>query len=154
MESMMTATDLFPDAAPAAVEDKDKEDPVRFDWINLFCRDRFEVAPDWRWFSWERKEFDQPHEFMLVNGAVCHARFQKGKSAGCTDWKKRDKSTERMFVIRRAELEAFQREWQARTGKCFECYGTGQDWAGWNAKTGNRYRPCQHCKATGVSAAA
>lgn len=132
--------------------DKADTDDFRFDWINAYCREKFNAPADWRWFSWSRKEFDKPHEFMLVEGAVCTAKIERGKRKGQDNWKLRDKETERTFSISRKELEAFQVEWQARTGNCFECYGTGQEMAGWSAARGTYYRPCAHCNATGRAA--
>jgi hypothetical protein len=143
-------TDLFQtDAKP----DPEAEGQ-RFDWINKYCREKFAVPDGWRWFSWSRKEFDKPHEYLLVSGAVCTAKIERGKRKGQTNWRLRDKATEATHVIRRSELEAFQHEWQALTGLCFECYGTGQEWDGWSAAAGNRYAPCHHCKATGTFSAA
>lgn len=122
---------------------------VRFDWLSAFCREKFDAPEDWRWHSWERKEFDKPHEFMIVRGAVCYAKKAKGKYKGWDDWKRAEAGTERTYSITRKDLEAFQIEWQAKTGMCFECYGTGEAWAGWSAKEGTRYAPCRHCDATG-----
>lgn len=143
-------SDLFGDRGTPSTPDKDA---MRFDWLIAFCRERFGVAEDWRWYRWERKEYDKPHEFMIIEGAVCHGVYTRGKHKGRTNWKLRDKSTERTFVIRRDEIEQFQHEWSGKTGLCFECYGTGEDWAGWSAKEGDRYKPCRHCGATGKAAA-
>lgn len=143
-------TDLFAGQEPA----QPAKVSERFDWIELFCKEKFGVPADWRWHGWERKEVDKPHEYLLVHGAVCHAKFEKGKRKGQTNWKLKDASTEATHVIRRKELEAFQVEWSKRTGLCNECYGTGQAWAGWSLAEGTRYKPCRHCDATGIFKAA
>lgn len=139
-------SDLFGESGKPST----KED-MRFDWINLYCQEKYGVPKEWRWYSWSRKEFYTPHEFMLVEGAVCTAKIERGKRKGATNWRLRDKSTERMFSISRVDLEAFQRLWQDRTGLCFECYGTGEKWNGWSAAEGNRYIPCKHCDARGFA---
>ncbi len=133
----------------AELTNKTTDDDLRFDWINLFCREKYGAPELWRWFKWERKEIDKPHEFLLVEGGVCTAKIERGKRKGQDDWKKRDKAMDRTFVVARKDLDAFQAEWQARTGSCFKCYGTGQEWGGWSAANGNRYRPCTKCNATG-----
>lgn len=35
------------------------------------------------------------------------------------------------------------------TGKCKLCHGKGQEWAGWDHKSGDRYRDCKRCGCTG-----
>lgn len=43
-----------------------------------------------------------------------------------------------------AELLRFE-----ATGKCHECGGDGQEWRGWNNKTGHRWETCRRCGGSG-----
>jgi len=47
------------------------------------------------------------------------------------------------------ETDAEEARYEADTGKCSKCDGTGQQWDGWSAANGNRFKPCTKCGATG-----
>lgn len=39
--------------------------------------------------------------------------------------------------------------WEAETGNCFRCNGSGQESLGWSKAEGPRYRQCSRCGGTG-----
>ena len=84
-----------------------------------------------------------------LTGAVCDAVYQSGRHKGRTNWAKKDKSTLATVIIGVAEHEAFLLRWEAKTGKCHKCYGTGQEWRGWNCETGDKYGMCGRCGGSG-----
>jgi hypothetical protein len=47
----------------------------------------------------------------------------------------------------RREYERYEKD----TGNCPECLGKGEVWVGWNKDTGNKYKPCEKCNATGFA---
>lgn len=116
-----------------------------------YCIDTFELPAGWNWYRWEalprKRSGNATH--LQITGAVCTATITKGKRKGQTNWLKRDKSTEKTFVFSVNDFEAWQLERERKTGKCRECYGTGQAWAGWSAETGTKYRTCRRCGGTG-----
>lgn len=52
------------------------------------------------------------------------------------------------------EIQAEFHRYEAETGQCGLCCGSGQEWAGWNHKTGNRWRTCSRCNGSGERAVA
>lgn len=135
-------------APDAAIQD------ARFDWYTAFCRDKFGMSDSWAIYGWSTKNHQTPQEFILVEGAVCKERYTKGKRKGHIDYRKCEVGTKATLSIRSDELAKFKRDWSARTDKCGNCYGTGQEWCSWNHLTGNRYRDCGECNATGKLSAA
>ena len=55
----------------------------------------------------------------------------------------------RRVIVTKAELQAKAAVYETETGKCWDCKGTGQVWAGWSKADGTRYRDCPRCNATG-----
>jgi len=39
--------------------------------------------------------------------------------------------------------------WEAETGNCFRCGGSGQESFGWSKAEGRLYRQCSRCGGTG-----
>jgi len=58
---------------------------------------------------------------------------------------------EKLACVLQSELDAEHARYETETGNCFRCDGSGQEWAGWDHKEGNRYRPCRRCNATGMA---
>jgi hypothetical protein len=119
------------------------------DFYNMIATER--GAPDgWRWVELNAKG-ERPHHVFLVRGAVVPL-ISRGSNKGWPNWKRRDKATEREFVITPVEFDVFIAKWEQDTGCCSRCGGDGQELAscGVNGKT---YRNCSRCKATGKAAA-
>lgn len=121
----------------------------RFDWYAEFCREKFGMSADWDVYSWAVKNHQKPGEFILVEGAVCKEQYTKGKRKGRINYQKCEAGTRATLSIRSDELEQFKLDWSLRTGYCATCYGTGQQWYGWSAEHGTKYRDCIKCEATG-----
>ena len=116
------------------------------------ARELLKMPANWRYYRWQRMPEDAPPNcctHTLVTGAVCSAVFARGPRKGHTNWSKRDAATDRSVLISDEEHNARLLAWEERTGNCHRCGGAGQDWAGWSAKEGDRYRPCPRCAATG-----
>ena len=120
------------------------------------ARELLHQPPEWRIHRWQRLPEDAHYggfTHTAVTGAVCNAVFLRGPRKGPTNWSKRDPDTDRGVIISDVEHNAWLLAWEKQTGKCHECGGTGQEWAGWNHETGDRYRDCRRCKATGKAPA-
>jgi hypothetical protein len=118
----------------------------RVDFAELTAKRKANHPDGWWMFKWEKVGDD----ILLVTGAVCPPK-KTGKYKGRPNYKGRDRSTEARIGLTYAEIDATRLAWEAETGKCSECQGSGQEWAGWSKDEGNRFRPCRRCGATGTA---
>jgi len=119
-------------------------------FYTMLCRERGAPA-DWRWFSLKvlgNDYKDRTNGAVLVEGACAPPNYTRGQWKGTPNWKKRDKATDRQFVITMRDYDARKEQWERDTGKCFECYGSGQSFAS-TGRDGTKYRDCRRCNATG-----
>lgn len=100
--------------------------------------------PDWKVFKYEVIENSR----FLLTGAVTKTYVQ-GPKKGKPNWKTKDSSTLRKVVITEEEKDKFIVEWEAVTGLCIKCVGSGQQLAGWSVEAGQKYRPCTRCGSSG-----
>jgi hypothetical protein len=94
----------------------------------------------WKAYQWEDCDDDS-----IVTGSVPDGVYSKGPRKG----KPRFVGKGKRVIITRVELEARAIAYEAETGKCWDCKGTGQTWAGWSRTEGTKYRECQRCAGTG-----
>lgn len=140
------ADDLFPTSA--AIDDAEKFKAARVDFYNLYAIAKHGAPTDWHWHTLEALGKHPNYTGSLVRGCV-PATFQKGKRKGQFNFKGGDKATELSFAIAHDQFAAFHAEWEAETGRCSKCFGSGQEWTGWSATEGSRFKPCARCDATG-----
>jgi hypothetical protein len=95
----------------------------------------------WKAYSWEPCDEDS-----IVTGDVPDGVYRSGKRKG----QPRYKGPGRKVIVTRAELQAKAIAYEAETGKCWDCKGTGQAWGGWSKADGPRYRTCSRCSGTGM----
>lgn len=114
--------------------------------LESHARELLELPPEWEAFRWEVKG-----RGVYIEGAVPNGVFKRGPRKGHTNWKLRDKATEAAIIISDDQHNRWLTNWEATTGQCYLCIGTTQEWAGWSAKDGSRYRPCTRCDATGLA---
>jgi hypothetical protein len=123
------------------------------DFYNLIARERG-LPEAWRWYELRvlpehkagRPLTPRDQSFVLVRGAVCSTIYRSGPRKGQTNWHKRDKSTEIEFVIAVTDFDARIARWEAETGSCRACGGTGQAVRSCGAG-GTTYRACTRCDA-------
>lgn len=109
------------------------------DFYNEIARER--GAPEgWRWYSLQAVGENRKNGAAIVKGAVCTAVYKSGPRKGTTNWTKRDKSTEREFLITFAEYDARVAAYESSTGHCSSCGGAGK----WESG-----RDCARCRGTG-----
>ena len=123
----------------------------RIDWMNEVARKRYGMPDRWRWFISEVKNHNLPSAFIMLTGAVCDVKYERGKRKGYDNWKMRDKATEAVVPVKFTDIPEIQREWELQTGKCANCQGTGKYICGWDHETGVITEPCKPCSATGVA---
>jgi hypothetical protein len=84
---------------------------------------------------------------VLDDGSVLYRMMREMPRA---DGERRKwEGNEKTACVTRAEVIAEMTRHETDTGRCAECDGTTQEWAGWSAYEGNRWRPCRRCGATG-----
>jgi hypothetical protein len=101
--------------------------------------------PGWKAFRWEKVGDDS-----IVTGSVPTGTYRSGPRKG------RPKFTgpETKVIVTKAELEVTAAAYESTTGKCWDCKGSGQTWAGWSKDEGTRYETCSRCKGTGTALSA
>jgi hypothetical protein len=129
-----------PASSPAVVD--------RPNLYELHAREKAGLPQEWRLYKWELFPKAGPDFlYVQITGAVALTKYTKGPRKGRTNWSQ--KSCQKTVILVRQEHEEWCREWERKTGKCQRCYGTGQSWAGWNHLTGDAWRDCRKCNATG-----
>ena len=120
--------------------------------LSEHAKEMLGMPPDWEAYQFEAigGTFDQPAKLLKVTGAVAPAKT-RGKYKGRPNWKKLDKATEKTVFITPAEHAEWLRQWEAKTGICANCTGTGQVMKRWTAANGVERMPCSDCGGTGLS---
>ncbi|MGU9830202.1 hypothetical protein [Pseudomonas sp. LF242] len=114
-------------------------------WLNVVARKKLGQPQEWRWCKFEM--IGDTHD-CVVEGGIPRL-LQGGKRKGQPTW--RD-CTITKSVVTQAEHDQAKSDYEAETGKCHECAGSGLWLSGWSSDTGNRFKPCPRCKATGQAA--
>lgn len=91
--------------------------------------------------GWEPCIFERVAGGMLITGGI--PKEVKGKKK----WPPA-KQMERL-ILTREDVDAEELRYEAKTGNCHACYGSGQQTIGWNHETGVSTRECPKCKGTG-----
>lgn len=111
------------------------------------AKEKARLQDDWRIFKWKCfPENSLETIYFEVTGAVCKTLKRNGEP----DWRTRDRTTECVVNLPKAEHEAWKTAWSERTGICNVCCGERQVCIGWSVKDGPRYRLCGECNATGL----
>lgn len=123
------------------------EETIRFNWYETIARQKLGMPPEWRMSRWEAHgQLEDP--MIEVQGGV-YPPIARGPNKGKPNWRKPVLGTKLATWISPAEERAFKQKWQEQSGKCWVCYGTGEQWAGWHHQEGHSYKPCRTCCATG-----
>lgn len=120
------------------------------DFYNMIAVERG-MPKGWQWYA--LKALGDPsvtpreHAAALVTGGVPGERYKSGKRKGEVNWAKCTNRGELVITFRDYDERAVR--WEHETGNCKTCGGDGQEWSGWSAGEGSRYRECTRCKGTG-----
>lgn len=119
--------------------------------FRLIAQQRTGMPPQWDWIRWEAlgdlAAGSDPDVFK-VTGAVMPNK-KRGPMKGCPSWRNRARSTERTVYITPAERDVFLRDFEAKTGICYACSGSGEPLASWHYQRGCTLRECRRCGGTG-----
>ena len=108
------------------------------------AREKYGLPDAWDIYKWEAVGKDA----VRVTGAVAPL-ITRGKRKGSINWRNLDKATEMSVVISDSDITACKSRFEATTGLCSNCDGTGREWWGRSAVEGNHYRKCTHCDGNG-----
>jgi hypothetical protein len=122
------------------------EPPKTPDVYSLAAQRLRGMPADWQWCTVESK--DSPYgNFIQVTGSVPVGTYSRGPRKDQPKWPAAKDC--QVFQFSPAQLEQVRLDWQAETGHCFTCGGSGQERFGWSKAEGSRYRKCGRCGGTG-----
>lgn len=113
-------------------------------FMEVVARKKVGEVQEWEVFKWEAVG-EGEHLSYIIEGGVPRL-LKSGKRKGKKTW--RDSPSKRT-VVTKAEIVQAAKDYEAETGNCHVCCGSGQEWAGWSCDEGNKYRDCRRCSATG-----
>ena len=105
------------------------------DFWNLAVQQKLGLPAEWQWFDLRVIGPD-----VLVRGAVPVGYTRDGRPK----WPKVRDSQQ--CVVTTAERNAARDAWTRRTGLCWNCGGSGEEFASWHHVTGKQFRPCRRCQ--------
>lgn len=118
----------------------------RPDFIATVSREKLGMPIEWECYKWEKIGTTDD---VLVTGGLPRL-ITRGPRKGRKTWD----GAGAKVVVTQGEIEAAKLAYEAETNRCHRCGGDGQEWCGWSAAEGNRYKPCTRCNATGVAPSA
>lgn len=115
-------------------------------FLNRVARRKLGVSDAWELFAWERiGDTDD----LLVTGGIPRL-LKSGLRKGRKTWDGKGQTV----AVTRSEVKAEFLTYEAESGNCHNCGGSGQEWATWSAASGNEYQQCRVCDGTGKAGAA
>jgi hypothetical protein len=111
------------------------------------------MPANWEAYRWQARG-EKETGYVELQGGVFRKKITRGKNKGRTDYRSPEPGTAATLSLSNKAHAEWLKLWEAETGHCVECMGTGKAWAGWNYKHGSCFRPCKECGATGTNAAA
>lgn len=106
------------------------------------------MPPEWDGYHFECIGQPRDTKLIRVTGAVAPLKT-RGKSKGCHNWRKMDKTTEKTAFFTPAEHDDWLKAWEQKTGKCANCAGTGETLFRWSVANGVENKLCGKCSGTG-----
>jgi len=112
-------------------------------FVEEVARKKLGAPAGWQMHGWEVIGKSD----LIVRGGVPVGTYARGPRKGRPKWVgKGDR-----VVVTQAEERAEKAAYEHATGKCAECQGSKETWAGWHHERGTSYRPCRKCGATGLA---
>lgn len=102
---------------------------------------RKRAVEGWYPYLWTRAGADS-----IVTGAVPLRHYVKGKRKGQPDL---TGAKSDVVVVTAAEIDQAAADYERKTGKCWDCKGSGQIQVGYSTATGARHEACARCGGTG-----
>ena len=112
------------------------------DFVEVVAKKKLNAPDDWSICGWERIGDSND---LIVEGGVTRL-LKSGKNKGRRTWLD---SVISKCCVTDGEVVNAKREYEAETGNCAICCGTGQACSGWNCDSGHSYITCKRCDGTG-----
>ena len=115
----------------------------RIDWWKRIARRKLGL-PLFQWHTLRAVDWHaiETSDTLVVGGEPIGV-YTKGKGKGRPKFGPR--STDRTCVVTDAELKAEQAAWEAETGHCARCCGSGEVFQSMSVTEGTKYRTCPKC---------
>ena len=110
------------------------------DTLSMIARRKLQLPDTYTHYRWTRVDPD---------GLLVRMKEEYIKTAGKNKGKPGWRGEERTCFVTYAEEKAECAAWEKETGKCSNCGGDGQEWAGWTAASGTIYKQCRRCVGSG-----
>jgi len=115
--------------------------------MEMHARERAGMGEDWTVFLYRWMPPGGPPIYLEMTGAVA-PQYRTGPRKGRTNYRRRDRATERTVYIRVEEHDAWLARWEGETGQCRGCAGVGdKPWR--SGPDGTETRPCHRCGGSG-----
>jgi hypothetical protein len=119
--------------------------PLPLDFHLLAAQHRYGLPTDWQW----RTITSLDGGFIELAGASPIGTYQRGKRKGLSKFP--PKASYRRVIITHQNVAEARHQWEAKTGMCSWCQGTGQQVASISIVNGITCRPCPHCNGSGTA---
>ena len=121
------------------------EQVERPDWMLMTAKRLNDLPDGWKWYELDAR--DMPDDFFKMVGDVPIGVITRGINKGHPKFAPKTKG--RSFFLRMSQVEETKKLWEAETGKCSKCDGTGREQSGYSWKTGHSYVNCGKCDGNG-----
>ncbi|WP_039967730.1 hypothetical protein [Pseudomonas chlororaphis] len=127
---------------PSELFDANPEPELPPNWLNVVARKKLGQPQEWRWCKFE---MIGDTDDCVVEGGIPRLLLS-GRRKGQATWRDCELTK---CVVTKAEYDQAKVDYEVETGKCHDCAGSRLRLDGWSADTGNRFKPCLRCNATG-----
>jgi hypothetical protein len=98
--------------------------------------------------GWEPYRWEAATDGHIVTGSVPFGVYRSGPKKGQPVFDSTDKKT---VFVSNEEIKAMANRYEAETGKCWNCKGTGEIMFGWSKKNGVIHKICSRCDGCGTA---
>lgn len=100
--------------------------------------------------GWEAYAWEVIDDTVIVKGAVPGV-VMRGPNRGNRKWPSTKHPSYRQHVITLPDAVAWVLAWEAETGRCSACDGSGREVERWSMSEPTTYRDCRRCKGSGAA---
>lgn len=97
----------------------------------------------WQAYEWQRAEGGS-----VVRGCVPFGEYTRGPRKGEPRFDHPECRDHRSIIVTDADMHAAATDYEAATGNCWECKGSGKEHTGWSIDKGLTHKTCSRCGGT------
>lgn len=76
-------------------------------FYSLFAEQKLGVPAGWMCHAARVRDGANGAKFIEITGSVCTAKYMAGPRKGAINWSKRDRASERVFILAQDDIETF-----------------------------------------------